>query len=151
MQQPRPRRGLRDQGRAQPSLQALIYGGLDAATDGPSWDRLGEGYFLTRAKCQWFMDQYLRSPQDVQDPRASPARTPDLSRLPPALVINAGLDPLIDGSLQYVERLRAAGVAVDYHCFENWPHGYFYWAHTHAAQETMRLCIEAVARSWERS
>ena len=71
------------------SLQALIYGGLDAATDGPSWDRLGEGYFLTRSKCQWFMDHYLRSPDDARHPHAVPLAAADLAGMPPALVITA--------------------------------------------------------------
>jgi acetyl esterase len=139
---------LRDRGRPGPSIQILVYGGMDASVEGPSWDRLGEGNFLTRAKSQWFLDQYLRSPADALDPRASPVRAERFDGLPPALVITAGLDPMIDGSELYVERMRAAGVPVEYRCFENWPHGFFYWADTEAAQETMRLCIAAAARSW---
>ena len=140
---------LRDQGRACPSLQVLIYGGMEATVQGPSWDRLGEGYFLTRPKSQWFIDQYLRTPADAAEWRASPVKARRFDGLPPALVITAGLDPLIDGSVQYVEQLRAAGVEARYHCFENWPHGYFYWAHTDAAQETMRMCVQAVRASWD--
>lgn len=139
---------LRDAGRPQPAIQVLVYAQLDMKLQGPAWERLGEGYFLTRAKCQWFVDHYLRSPQDALDPRASPVRAQRLDGLAPALVITAGLDPLIDGSVQYVQRLRDAGVPVRYHCFEDWPHGYFYWAHTEPAQETMRLCVDAVRQAW---
>lgn len=139
---------LRDSGRARPSIQVIVYGGMEATVEGPSWDRLGEGNFLTRAKSQWFIDHHLRTPADAADWRASPVNARRFDKLPPALVITAGLDPLIDGSVLYVEQLRTAGVEARYHCFENWPHGYFYWAHTDAAQETMRMIVQAVSASW---
>lgn len=49
---------------------------------------------------------------DPADPAVSPARHPDLTGLPPTLVITAQLDPLEADALAYAERLRAAGVEV---------------------------------------
>ncbi len=139
---------LRDGGHPIPRVQVLIYSVMDSVLEGESWDRLGEGYFLTRKKMQWFVDHYLRTPSDGLDPRASPVRARHFDRLPPALIITAGLDPLIGGAQVYAEHLRNAGVPVQYHCFEGWPHGFFYWAHTEAAQASMRLTIEAVRHHW---
>lgn len=141
--------GLRDAGSAlQPTLQVLVYPGMDSVLEGEAWERLGEGYFLTRPKMQWFVDHYL-TPEQARDPRASPVRAKDFRGLPPALVITAGYDPLVEGGKQYAERLAAAGVPVHYHCFEEWPHGYFYWAESSAAQETMRMFVDAVRASWQ--
>ena len=69
-----------------------------------------EGYVLTRALMQWFWDQYADR-DDRQDPRASPLRATDLSRLPPALIVTCEFDPLRDQGAAYAEALAAAGVA----------------------------------------
>jgi acetyl esterase len=67
---------------------------------------------------------YLRSDADIGDWRASPLRAADLSGLPPAYVITAGFDPLLDEGEAYAGRLRAAGVDVTYECFEGMVHGF---------------------------
>lgn len=116
-------------------LQVLIYPGMDLRMGTPSYARLGEGYFLTAAKMRWFAGHYLRSPADAADPLASPGLVADCAGLPPALLITAGLDPLLDESVAYAERLRAAGVAVEHVDYEGWPHGFFFWAGTDAATD----------------
>ena len=49
----------------------------------------------------------------------------DVARVPPALVIIAGFDPLRDEGRAYADRMREAGVKVEYACAEGAMHGFF--------------------------
>ncbi|MFI8931532.1 alpha/beta hydrolase [Streptomyces sp. NPDC053474] len=80
--------------------------------DTPSRRQLGEGFYLTTELLSWFADQYLPAPTDRTDPRAAPALAADLSGLPAALVVTAGLDPLRDEGEQYAQAMADAGVDV---------------------------------------
>src|ERR1700761_6213291 len=72
-----------------------------------------------------FCDDYLNSPADADDWRASPARAKTLAGLPPAFVMTAGADPLRDEGDEYAERLKAAGVAVTFRTYPGQFHGFF--------------------------
>ena len=114
---------LRDAGGPPLAFQALVYPATDQRMDTPSHAKFGEGYLLTRNNMLWFRDNYLWS-ADYDDWRASPRRAADLARLPPAHIITAGYDPLLDEGRAYSERLAAAGVPVLYECFEGMAHGF---------------------------
>jgi acetyl esterase len=114
----------RDHGGPALAMQVLIYPATDMAADTPSHSEFADGYVLTRDAILWTRGNYLRSPDDVADWRASPLRAPDHSRLPPAYVVTCGFDPLRDEGHAYAERLRAAGVPVTYECFEGMVHGF---------------------------
>jgi acetyl esterase len=127
-------------------LQVLIYPGTDLRMVSPSYTRLGNGYFLTKTKMEWFIRNYLRSPADADDPRASPLLAENFENLPPALLLTAGLDPLLDEGVAYGERLREAGAAVEHVNYEGWPHGFFFWSETSAAADA-NARIEAALRA----
>ena len=84
-----------------------------------------EGPVLSVAWIDWFFGHYLTRPDDGLDPRVSPARTDDLSGLPPALVVTAEFDPLRDQGAEYARRLRAAGVAAEHQPYAGMIHGFF--------------------------
>jgi acetyl esterase len=102
----------RDQGDPMPIYQALIYPVTNYAFDTPSYVENADNPALSRDTMRWFWRQYLPDEQAGQQPYASPLRAPDLSGLPPAVIITAEYDPLRDEGEAYARRLRDAGVPV---------------------------------------
>ncbi len=108
-----------------PIAQVLVYPALDARFDSASMAALGDGFFLTRRSMEYFRSAYLPDPATWEDPSAAPLRADDVTGLAPALVVTAGFDPLHDDGETYAGRLAAAGVEVEYRCYEDQVHGFF--------------------------
>ena len=119
-------------GRPAIAYQALLYPVMDSSGSHAFDSRRefgGGDYFLSTEGMAWFNTQYFSDPaSDARDLRASPLLNQDLGGLPPARVITAGFDPLRDEGKEYADRLRAAGVAVDYRCFETTIHAFLSFA-----------------------
>ena len=107
-----------------PAYQVLLYPATDLSSRSPSYDLFRDGFFLTAEKMEWFIDHYLRRPEDAFDPRASPLRAKDLSGLPPAYVATAGFDVLRDEGEAYARRMADAGVEVSLRRFRGLVHGF---------------------------
>ena len=114
----------RDAGDLPIRFQLLIYPATDAHCGTESYHRNGEGYLLTKDTMAYFYGHYIADPAHKDDWRASPLRRDDLSRLPPALVITAGYDPLRDEGLHYAQRLTEAGNRATHVSFERQIHGF---------------------------
>ena len=107
------------------ALQVLIYPMTDQSRDYPSYERNASGYMLTTAALRWFMDNYIPDSEDRKNLMASPMLRQSLKGLPPALVISAEFDPLVDENEAYAKRLTEAGVRCDYVCFAGMIHPFF--------------------------
>src|SRR4051794_5028653 len=119
---------VRDEGGPALCGQLLLYPVTDYHTPGtPSYEQNAEGYGLTRDTMKWFWDHYLSSPSEAAHPHASPLRAPDLSGLPPALVITAEYDPLRDEGELYAEKLKASGVQAALTRYDGVNHGFMFW------------------------
>ena len=120
----------RDRGGPELAYQLLIYPVTAPAkgTKSASYQDNAEGYLLTRGSMEWFWDHYLASPEDGENPYASPMHASDLSKLPPAMVVTAEFDPLRDEGQAYARRLREAGVTVKTAHYEGLIHGFFWMA-----------------------
>lgn len=101
-------------GRPRILLQVLAYPAVDRWDDSPSMTENATAAVLTRSYLEWFWGCYLNTPDEGADPRASPARTVDLSGLPPAVIVTAEHDPLRDQGDRYAQLLRSAGVPVQH-------------------------------------
>jgi acetyl esterase len=116
----------RDKGGPALRFQLLVYPAFDPAMTTPSHQEFAQdGFVLSRADMVWFWNHYLNGPQDESNPYLNPARAKDLSRLPAALVITAGFDPLRDEGAAYAAMLRQAGVVAKSRQYEGLTHGFF--------------------------
>jgi len=114
----------RDRGGPRLAFQLLIYPATDMRCIAASHVTNGQGYLLTSDTVRYFHDHYIDDRKHDLDWRASPLLHPDLSRLPPALVITAGFDPLRDEGLNYAQRLSEAGNRAASVCFDRQIHGF---------------------------
>ncbi|QDT45783.1 Carboxylesterase NlhH [Gimesia alba] len=105
--------------------QMLVYPVTNYQFDTESYQKYGIDYFLTKRAMEWFWDQYLPHESAGREVYASPLRSKDLSRLPDAIVITAGYDPLYSEAVQYVELMRRSGVDVAHINYEDMIHGFF--------------------------
>jgi acetyl esterase len=106
------------------AYQLLLYPQLDLVCDAPSHELFAEGYMLTRPAIAWFIGNYVRTPADVTDWRASPLRAASLAGVAPAFVVTAGFDPLRDEGAAYAERLASSGVPVRHVPYDGMIHGF---------------------------
>jgi acetyl esterase len=104
--------------------QVLIYPATDWVTAYPSRRDYGEGFLLTEEAMSWFGNNYINA-ADHRDWRASPILAPDLTRLPPAIVVCGACDPLLGESKAYAEKLRAAGNEASFHLVPGMIHGFY--------------------------
>ncbi|MGE7469438.1 alpha/beta hydrolase [Bosea sp. NPDC003192] len=138
-------------GRVDLALQALLYPVTDCDVDRPSYLAHGEGLPLTRKDMLWFFDHYARRVQHGHSD-ISPLRAPDLSGLPPALIVTAEYDVLRDEGKAYADRLAEAGVPVTHRCAAGLPHG-FARLHNHVAavDAEIRTVAAAIAAACNRA
>ena len=117
----------RDEGGPRISHQALVYPVTDMtealqADLSVLWNT--RGVVLSNDDMAVFRGHYLDGEVDGEDFRLSPLRAEDLSGLPPAIVVVAGLDPLHDSGVRYAQALADAGNEVRVEDFHEMPHGF---------------------------
>ncbi len=130
----------RDSGSFRPVLQVLGVPALDLAGEVPD---AGPGMISPELRRMvrrvYFPDAATRS-----HPYASPVLAPDLSGLPPAVVLTAERDALREDGERYADRLRRAGVPVVHHRTPGVDH-YFLTEDPVRARATMAVVARAVA------
>lgn len=125
-------------GRVKAAGQVLIYPVAGSDTETSSYLAYGEGLPLTRKDMEWFFGLY--APANLHsDPRISPLSEPDLSGLPPTVVLTAEYDVLRDEGEDYARRLAEAGVEVIVRRVAGLPHG-FIRLHNLVAAADAALC-----------
>ena len=139
----------RDAGGPALSFQLLIYPGTDQQMGHPSIERNGEGYLLTKKSMIYFRGHYLPRQEDWLDWRASPLLAKSLAKLPPAFVMTAGFDPLVDEGRAYYERLEKEGVPAEYKNYADMVHGFITMGRVlDTANTALADCAQALRRAW---
>lgn len=106
---------LRQQGQAQPMLQALLYPVLTAETDLPSMQEHANAPLMTVAGLSKSIAGFLPDSSMRQDPCAMPLMAERFDGLAPAFIGVAEYDPLRDHGYAYRDALSDAGVPVELH------------------------------------
>lgn len=126
------------------ALQVLLYPVTDLRMRSDSYRRLGTGYLLTAERMRYFAQLYLRDAADALDWRASPLLATSLANLPPALIVTASHDPLVDEGKAYADGLLLEGGHARYRCHAGMIHGFMTMA---GAIDGGRVAIGEIAAS----
>jgi acetyl esterase len=141
----------RNQGGPAVAFQLLIYPVTDQRMSHPSIRRNGEGYILTRKAIETFRAMYLPEESDYLDWRASPLLAKSLAGLPPAYLITAGYDPLVDEGRAYAERMASQGVEVAYREYPDMVHGFILFGGVlDTANAAVAECCEKLRGCWQK-
>lgn len=125
------------------NFQALIYPATNSRLDYPSLEEHKNAPILCTEDVHFFHDLYCPKPEDQTNPYFSPYLAEDLSNLPDALIITAGLDPLHDDGMQYHARLLAEGNSAEWVDCPNDLHGFVTFPnHTESGQKMIDLIID---------
>jgi acetyl esterase len=132
-------------------FQLLIYPATDQRMKSASLERNGQSCLLTLPLMERFRANYLPEPADYLDWRASPALAESLAGLPPAFVLTAGFDPLLDEGREYAERLEREGVDVVYREYPDMIHGFILMGGVlDTANAAVAECCAQLARAFEK-
>ena len=123
--------------------QILIYPALDPRTASPSYDEVGS-YGLDRASMRLAWETFVPDPARRLTPDVAVFATPDLSGMPPTLIITAEYDALRDEGADYADALLAAGVPVVHTRYMGVNHGF---ARKLALIDAARAATDQVASS----
>ena len=129
----------RDSGRFTPRLQVLGVPALDLASELPPGPGMISPQLRGLVRRVYFPDPARRA-----EPYASPVLAPDLSGLPPAVVLTAERDTLRPDGERYAARLREVGVPVVEDLTPAADH-YFLSADLGRARRTMAMVAQQVA------
>ncbi|NLC98149.1 MAG: alpha/beta hydrolase [Actinomycetales bacterium] len=105
-------------------LQVLVYPSVDMYQKFSSELRMPNEPVLTSEAMDTFARVYMGDAYGDTSWLASPLRAESHADLPPALIVTAGRDPLLDNGIIYRETLRKSGVNVEYREYPRAVHGF---------------------------
>lgn len=105
-----------------PKFLAALFPMADVSKEHPSYDEMGDRFFLTQSSMRWFIGHHTAVMASRLNPLASPLLHPRLSELPPCFVSVAGFDPLHDEGVAITTKLSK----VELRKYPDLIHGYFF-------------------------
>lgn len=140
----------RDKGQQLPIYQVLVYpiAGYDFTT--PSYKKGDSLKPLSTPLMKWFFDKYLRSPADGKNPLISLVNA-NLKGLPPTTIITDEIDPLMSEGATLADKLKAAGVTVNYKNYDGVAHEFFGMAAVvHQAKDAQSVAISDLKNAFNK-
>ncbi len=126
--------------------QILIYPVTDGTMSSDSYVRHAHAPQLDKKSMEFFIDAYKSRDEDVYEPLFSPLLAPELTGLPPALVITAEYDPLHDEGIRYGQRLQQSGVEVEFLDCMRTIHGFINYPKANGVPETEQAVATFIER-----
>ncbi|MCI7767905.1 MAG: alpha/beta hydrolase [Oscillospiraceae bacterium] len=119
----------RDRGAFRIRRQILIYPAADCEfgedSPYPSFSENGRGCILTAERMRGYLELYLNSPDEKNNPYAAPAKAKSLIGMPDTLIITAERCPLRDEGETFGKKLFMSGCRVMAFRIKNAYHGFF--------------------------
>lgn len=114
----------RDKGIMMPVHQLLVYPVANNDMNSESYQKYANAKPLNKAMMGWFAKNYLGDMSKAADPRIALV-TANLKGLPPTTIITAEIDPLQTEGKLLADKLKDAGVDVDYKLYNGVTHEFF--------------------------
>jgi len=131
-------------------LQILAYPSTNIATlETDSYRMFAKGYGLTRFHAKWFRRQYLQREEDGSNPYASPLLAPDLTNLPPALMLTGEYDVVRDDGEAYAKRLKDEGVEARLIRYAGKGHMAYWTVTGDTAGDAVNQTVEALKKAFQ--
>ncbi len=138
----------RDRGEVAVAYQMPLYPMLDDRDTPSSRDNHAPNWNTKRNHRAW--KRYLREAwgTELVPYYAAPARCPELSGLPPCYTFVGDIEPFYCETMDYVRRLKEAGVEAEADVYPGWFHAYDVFF---PAKKVVREAIERFERHFERA
>lgn len=107
-----------------PTHELLIYPLAGTNTETESYKKFGNAKPLNKSMMNWFMDNYLNTPADKNDPRINLVNA-NLKGLNPCTIITAQIDPLQSEGKDLAKKMKKQGVKVSYRNYDGVTHEFF--------------------------
>jgi acetyl esterase/lipase len=114
----------RNTGIRMPMHQALIYPVASNNIVSISYEENRNAKPLNKPMMLWFIHNVINSESDLTSPLIDVVSA-DLSRLPPAVIVTAGIDPLRSDGEKLAQKLHSAGVPVEHRNDRGATHEFF--------------------------
>ncbi len=131
-----------------PNSQVLVYPVANNDMNDESYKKYDSAKPLNKPMMAWFGKNYLPNMAASADPKFSLVKA-NLKGLPPTTIIGAELDPLQTEGKLLSEKLKDAGVKVDYKLYDGVTHEFFGMATLlKEAKDAQALATEDIKKSW---
>ncbi|CAK0786813.1 hypothetical protein CVIRNUC_010027 [Coccomyxa viridis] len=135
------------------AFQLLYYPVVGLPEDGRVWPSrlefwaLGSEALLLEEDEQFLFQSYAPSTAQQTDARFR-LMAADPHGLPPALVLTCGVDSLRDEGQAYAEKLKAAGVPVEFKLFSDTFHSFLHFPHLAQTKQALVLSQQALRKAF---